>query len=98
MLSEQAAFWLCKGVDPNLIVGVIVWSVILVEPVVGGETCNNEKEVVVVSPVGGKSNCLTVKLTPLSGENVLLLSIFNDGFSKPDPVVYVRVSKPVVLL
>ena len=51
------------------------------------ETCNNEKVVVVDSPVGGKSNCLIVKLIPVSGGKVLLLSTFNKGLSNPDPVV-----------
>ena len=67
--------------------GVIVPSNMLDDPVIEGETCNNEKVVVVVSPKGGKSNCLIVKLIPKSGGNVSLLSTFNRGLLNPDPVV-----------
>ena len=98
LLLEQAFISLDKGVEPNLIVGVIVLSVISLEPDIGGGTWTKENIVVVVSLLGGKVNCLTVKDIPLSGEKVLLESTLVLGLEKPFPVVYVSVSNPTVLL
>jgi len=64
----------------------------------GGVFVNKVKVVVVVVPLVGKTNCLILNVTPLSGVNVELLSVLVVGASYPPPVVYVSFSIPVVVL